>query len=184
MTFTKVDLLGLLKQMQAGDRSALQEVFRSQYKSVCQVMYRYLKDAHLVEDLAQDLFIKLWDKRESINIESAPEAYIRRMAANEALMYLRKANRMPSDEFSAEHEKSSAPGGESIFLNAELGGKIQEAIQCLPPKCQLVFKLSRFEELSYREIAEKLDISIKTVENQMGKALKILRAQLGQYIDR
>ena len=75
-----------------------------------------------------------------------------------------------------------SPTAEDTYLDNELEDKIKTAINTLPPKCRMVFQLSRYEELSYKEIAEKMEISVKTVENQMGKALRVLRAQMKGYL--
>ena len=103
------------------------------------------------------------------------------MAVNEAITHLRKSKRTTQNEsqlhpFYNQHQASS----EEKFIHNELKEHLLQAIEDLPPRCSTIFKMSRFDELSYREIADKLEISIKTVENQMGKALKILRTKLPQ----
>ena len=165
----------LLQQLRNNDRNVLKLIFQKHYRDVCKAIYRYVKDQSTVEDIAQDVFIKIWDKRHSLNINTSFGAYLYRMGINEAITYLRKQNRRNQKEAKLTFVETTTPSTEEAYLNAELNQQITRAIETLPPRCQLIFKLSRFEELSYREIAEKLDISIKTVENQMGKALRILR---------
>ena len=101
------------------------------------------------------------------------------MAVNESIDYLRKIKRQ---EQKANQPQAVAnlqmPSAEDQYLHAELQQRITYSINSLPPRCQLIFKLSRYEEMTYQQIADKLEISIKTVENQMGKALKLLRSQL------
>ena len=105
------------------------------------------------------------------------------MAVNEALGHLRKNKKYREEELDSNVSLGTDRSGEDQYMHGELQSHVTKAINSLPPKCRAVFQLSRFEELTYREIAEKMDISIKTVENQMGKALKILRRELGAYLN-
>lgn len=171
-----------LAQIQQGNRTALKAVFDQQYEQVCKVIFRFVQDPGLSEDLAQEVFVRFWQKRESIQVDSNLAAYLKRMAVNEALGYMRKKSRYQADELPLHLPGKQAAAADESLETHELSENIQRAIQSLPPRCRTIFQLSRFEELSYREIAEKLDISIKTVENQMGKALKILRQELGGYL--
>lgn len=145
---------------------------------VCQAVYRMVPDGNQAEDIAQEVFIKFWEKRHQLNIQSSIGAYLRRMAVNEGISYLRKQKRYEVDELKPGLHDGQDSSMEEFFAGKELQKRIQQAIATLPPKCRLVFQLSRQEELSYKEIAQKLDISVKTVENQMGKALKTLRLLL------
>ncbi|MEZ4985061.1 MAG: RNA polymerase sigma-70 factor [Saprospiraceae bacterium] len=171
-----------LVQLRAGDRSALKQIFDAQYQPVCHAIYRFVQDPGLSEDLAQEVFVRFWEKREDIHIESNLGAYLRRMAVNEALAYLRKKSRFLADELPAQLPGQQAAAADEQLATTELAERITHAINELPPRCRVVFQLSRFEEKSYQEIADSLDISIKTVENQMGKALKLLREKLGDYL--
>lgn len=173
----------ILKLLKADNPETVKQLFYQFYPFLCNTIFRILKDKALAEDLAQDTFFKFWDKRASIDIQTSLKAYLRRMAVNEALYYLRKNKKFQKD---SEVEPSDLGGStntvEDQLLQQELEDKIAAAIKTLPPRCQEVFRLSRFEDKSYKEIAAKLEISIKTVENQMGKALKILRAALREYM--
>lgn len=171
-----------LIQVRQGDRRALQAIFDQQYEAVCKAIFRFVQDPGLTEDLAQEVFVRFWEKRESIKIDSNLGAYLRRMAVNEALGYMRKKSRYQADELPVHLPGKQAAAADEEMETKELSKRISEAIAVLPPRCRMVFQLSRFEELTYREIAEKLEISIKTVENQMGKALKIMRENLSDYL--
>ena len=137
-----------------------------------------VRQSDIAEDLAQDVFVRLWEKRESLNITSSIGAYLRRMAINEGISHLRKNKKVSFEEFDKSQHADVVMSAEDAYLGQELKHKIQSAIDTLPPRCRIIFQLSRHEELTYKEIAQKLDISVKTVENQMGKALKILRELL------
>lgn len=172
----------ILDRMQRGDKAALQELFEAYYPYVCNSMLRLVNDRTLVEDLAQDVFLRFWQKRDRIRINSSLKAYLGRMAVNEALAHLRSRKHY-SEEVDDERQALGADRSvEEQFLHGELADHIAAAIDRLPPKCRLVFTLSRYEDMSYKEIATQLDISVKTVENQMGKALRVLREDLRPYL--
>lgn len=176
-----VELVDILSRLRANDQSVLKELFQAHYPSVCKTIHRFIIDKNLVEDLAQEVFIRFWRKRQDLNITSSVPAYLRRMAINEALGHLRK-QKYYEEEITPNTMGGSAESGEEQFLYAELEGSIKDAIDALPPRCRSVFQLSRFEDHTYQEIADKMGISIKTVENQMSKALRILREQLSGYL--
>ncbi len=172
----------ILKRLKENDRTALKELFQMHYLPVCQTISRLIRDKATVEDLAQEVFLRFWNKRQKINITSSLSAYLKRMATNEALGYLRSKKNFESEEAILNNEGSSSQNVEMQYLNMELGDHIKAAINELPPKCRAVFVLSRFEELTYQEIADRMEISIKTVENQMGRALRLLRTKLKTYL--
>lgn len=179
---SKENLADILHRLQSDDHNVLKSLFQEHYKSVCRSIYRFVKDKNAVEDIAQDVFIKFWEKRKQINITSSVAAYLHRMGTNEAISYLRRKKHFePEDviEYSVPNQLYTA---EDDMLQNELQQNITTAINSLPPKCRAIFQLSRFEDLTYKEIAAKLDISVKTVENQMGKALKVLRGKLKGYL--
>lgn len=174
--------LNLISRLKANDRMALQHLFEDHYEMVCQSIYRFVPDASTAEDLAQEVFLRFWEKRHKIEINSSLGAYIRRMAINEGLGYLRRNKRWEQEPFDPGHEPGVDDSAEERFLHKEMKASITAAINQLPPKCRVVFQLSRYEELTYKEIAEQMDISVKTVENQMGKALRVLRQKLQHYL--
>ena len=145
-------------------------------------MYRILSDENLSEDIAQEVFYELWKKRHRINIQTSLKAYLKRAAVNKSLNYIR-------DQKIKFEEVSKAPVLSTKSHNAQLEAKeLQEqinlAVNALPERCRIIFSLSRFEEMSYQEIANTLQISTKTVENQISKALKILRQAIGPYLSK
>ncbi len=171
----------LLQQLRANNKTALKGIFDEYYNTVFHAVYRIVGDKDTAEDLSQDVFMRLWEKRHQITINGPIGAYIRRMAINEGLGYLRKHKKYSLEEIQ-DHHSPLTSSGEDDYIDGELEQQIQCAIATLPPRCKTVFVLSRFEELSYKEIGQKLDISPKTVENQISKALKILRAALKGYL--
>lgn len=168
--------------LRSNDRSAFKQLFAAHYQDVCRVIHRYIADPGITEDLAQEVFIRLWKKRHDISIETNLPAYLRRMGVNEALAYLRKKTRFKADELPLHLPGKTAPSADEQSDLHELQDRIASALKKLPPRCRLVFELSRYEDLSNREIAEQLELSIKTVENQMTKALRMLRTELADYL--
>ena len=173
----------LLTALKKGQDSALDELFRTHYVYLCQVVYRVLPDRHLAEDLVQEVFYELWRKREKLQIKQSVRAYLRRAAVNKTLNYIR-AQKMPVDDeaylpLNLSNKQASA---QQELQAEELQQLINEAIGLLPERCRLIFTLSRHEEMANKEIAAHLDLSIKTIENQMTKALKLLKGALSGYL--
>ncbi|MEZ4959380.1 MAG: RNA polymerase sigma-70 factor [Saprospiraceae bacterium] len=172
----------LTARLKTDDKSALKELFEAHYRAVCAAIHRLVGERGVTEDLAQQVFIRFWEKRQSITITTSPGAYLHRMAVNEALAFLRTRKNQQPDEITPATPFAPEADVEENFLHGELEQHIHQAIDTLPPRCRAVFQLSRFEELSYQEIADQLDISVKTVEHQIGKALRVLREKLYPYI--
>ena len=129
------------------------------------------------------MFLVVWEKREALIITTSLKSYLYRAVHNRCL------NRIKHTSVRDEHREHTRYVGETTvespmqtLLGNELSVQIQRAIQKLPEQCRLAFTLSRYEELKYGEIADQLGISIKTVENQIGKALRILRTELSDYL--
>lgn len=168
--------------LQTGDATAFQAIFHEFYVPVCKAIQRFIRDKGIVEDLAQDIFVRLWERREQINITTSLGAYLHRMAINEALTYLRRQKKFQINDIDGRDFEANEHNFDEVMTGNELKVNISAAIDRLPPRCQAVFKLSRYEKMSYKEIGDQLDISVKTVENQMGKALKILRGLLQNHL--
>lgn len=179
----QVSDLQLQEALQRGEESALDELFRTHYAYLCQSVYRVLPDRVMAEDLVQEVFYELWRKREKLSIQLSWRAYLRRAAVNKTLNYIRDQKLIVDDETALPLDMSSKESGAVELMEAdELKVEIAQAVAELPERCRMVFGLSRFEHLSNKDIAERLGISIKTVENQMTKALKLLRARLNEHL--
>lgn len=163
---------------------AIELLFRRYYAYTVKHVLRIIPDAGVAEDLGQEVFFELWKKREQIQIKSAVKAYLRRSATNKALNYLRDNKVVFTDEERAPIQISKDISAQQDMEVAELEEFIQTVIDNLPDRCRIAFNLSRFENKSYQEIADLMGISIKTVENQIGKALKILRAAVSPFVSK
>ena len=168
---------------QNGDESAFDALFRKFYKPLCYVAGRKTGDIHAAEDIVQDLFADIYFKRETIEISTSIDKYL-----YGALFYKcsnfnkkRKIN-LSYEEYAAEYPDYSGIPLRKIE-EMELEAQIYDAIATLPEKCREVFELSRFENKKNREIAEILNISIKTVETHMSHALKKLGELLNNYMN-
>ena len=169
-----------LDRIRTGDRAAFEESFRAHYRPLCAFAMQYVKDRDGVEDLVQDLFFRLWQDRERITITSSLRSYLFTAVRNRCLNALSAKGRVrPLNEEVDDRLQEEERGEEE---HAERAARVQAAIEALPEERRKVFRLSRYEGLKYHEIAERLGISVKTVENQMGKALKTLREELADLL--
>jgi RNA polymerase sigma-70 factor (ECF subfamily) len=161
---------------------ALEIVFREYYPDVCRSVLRIIPDAGIAEDIAQDVFYDLWRKREKLNINTSFGAYLRRAARNKSLNYIRDRKINPEGEEKIPHRSAGQTDANRKLEIQDLERSIDQAVGALPERCRQIFSLSRFEEMTYQEIADQLGISIKTVENQISKALRLLREALGPHL--
>jgi len=173
----------LIASLKAGNITAFEMLFRTYYQPLCNYAYTFVADRDEAEEIVQNTFLNVWEKRESIAIHTAVKPYLYAMVRNACLNVIKheKIRQQHAAVEMAMAERSVESVSRTIVA-AELESRIFEAMDRLPEHCRLVFKLSRFEELKYAEIAAQLNISIKTVENQMGKALRIMRDQLKEYL--
>jgi RNA polymerase sigma-70 factor, ECF subfamily len=168
----------LLAAIKSGDEGAFQFLFEKHYKSLCYAAYKVYPDEHKSKDFAQEVFLTLWRKRNKVEIHTSLQAFLRRAVVNKAIDYIR-AQRLNFEEVPDTAEEQMG-NNEGVEFN-EMKDLIHHTATQLPERCRMVFFLSRFEELSHKEIAARLDISEKTVENQITKALKLMRKALSDY---
>ena len=172
----------LAEALTRGDESAFETLFRRWYEPLCHYACRLADgDMDEAEDLVQQAFVKLWEYRSRLKVEWSLKAYLYKSVHNACLNRIR-SQKVKSKylEFNAQQPDTMQTPPEDTA--PELREHFQRALDALPPQCRHIFELSRFEALKYREIAEQLGISIKTVETQMGKALRVLRVELADYL--
>ncbi len=176
------DELFLLNKLKEGDINALEVIFHKYYGSLCRYLLLLFKNELIVEHIAQDIFIYLWEKRESLEIKTSLESYLYTAGRYKALNQIRDSKcreAIRKNLITSENEYNSDP--ELKLEIKELERIIEDAIKTLPARCQQIFRLSRGDEMSYKEIAELLNISVNTVEGQMAIALKKLRTILRPF---
>jgi RNA polymerase sigma-70 factor (ECF subfamily) len=170
----------LVSRLQNKDSSAFALVFRSNFGPLISYAMRFLDTREEAEEIVQDVFVKFWDKCEDLAPDSSIKSYLYRSVHNTCLNQLKhqKVKDAYRQHVIAYMERTSEITIEHSDPD-KLRSEIMEAIDELPPRCSEIFKLSRLEGLKYQEIADHLEISVKTVEVQMGKALRVLREKLG-----
>jgi RNA polymerase sigma-19 factor, ECF subfamily len=172
----------LLSRLVGGDRSAFDSIFRNHYAQCVGFAQGLLRDRSAAEDVAQEVMLELWRRRADLAIHESLRAYLLRATRNRALNQLRHANVQRRAEPHLAGEEAVSATGASELVADELRDAIVAAVAELPPGCREVFQLSRNQGLRYAEIASTLGISVKTVESQMGKALKHLRNRLASWL--
>src|SRR5689334_20307784 len=172
-----------LERLRAGDDGAFDALFRAHYPDLVGFAESILRERAAAEDVAQEVMLELWRRRDEIRPETSLRAYLFRATRNRALNQIRHervAARLEPEIVNSRPE--SAPAADHATVETELRQAVDRAIRSLPERCREVFELSRVEGLKYAEIAAVLDISVKTVEAQMGKALRVMREHLAQWI--
>jgi RNA polymerase sigma-70 factor (ECF subfamily) len=169
----------IIRRIRQGDTGQFELLFRSSYVSLVRYARTLIKDQDSAEEIVQDLFFRIWKDKEKIKIESSLNGYLFRSVHNRCLHYI-KHNRVierHAQEMSyRQTETQESPS--DILHYKELQARIASILERLPERCGQIFCMSRFEGLKYAEIAEKLSVSVKTVEANMGRALKEFRKEL------
>lgn len=171
----------IIRRIRQGDKQEFEKLFRSSYVSLVRYARTILKDHDTAEEIVQDLFFRLWQDRGNLAIESSLNGYLFRSVHNRSLHFIehQKVVDRHAGEIAASTEQTAEPVTEAIYYS-ELQSKVARVLERLPERCSVIFRMSRFEGLKYNEIAEKLSVSLKTVEANMGKALKEFRKALAE----
>jgi len=165
------------------DKGAFEKLFRSYFTPLCSFSQKYVNDLDEAKDIVHNVFINLWNKREEIDMETSLKSYLFQGVYNRSLNYIRDHKKLVQfDTPQSEAELSQYVESRDHLESNEAESRINRALDDLPEKCKEIFLMNRFDGLKYREIAEKLNISIKTVETQMSRALKTLRERLSDMI--
>lgn len=180
VTLSEQDVIAAIR---AGSERDFEAVFRQYYAPLCGYARQLLADSDDAEEEVQAMFLALWEKRIGLIITISLQSYLFRAVHNRCLNRLKHLSvRNEHREYTRYVGEGTVESPAQTLMGNELADRLHAAIQKLPEQCRRVFMLSRFEELRYNEIAEQLGISVKTVENQIGKALRILRIELGDYL--
>jgi RNA polymerase sigma-19 factor, ECF subfamily len=165
------------------DEAAFEQVFKTHYKNLHAYAFTILKDEEEAQEVVQQVFFKLWERSEHLSFSGPVAAYLYRAVHNESLNFLKHQKVKADHQLHVAYSmKSKSEHVHGKMATKDLQKRFTEALNELPEQCRTVFQLSRFEDMKYREIADKLDISVKTVENHMGKALKLLRTKLVDFL--
>lgn len=173
-----------LTLLRMGKPKGLQILFESYFDEVCRYTYILIGDEETTKDIVQQIFVDLWENRQSLYIHTSCKSYLYTTAKNRSLNHIRKQHRMLSFEvIETEHKHGNEHELENIIDAKELDQMLKQSIESLPPQCREIFRLKIEENLSYRKIAQQLSLSEKTIENQMGIAYKKLRLLLKPVFD-
>ena len=169
--------------MQSLDKASFEMLFKSHFAGLCYFAQKYVKDFEAAKEIVQDAFLNLWEKRDSIDMERPVKSYLTMIIHNKCTNHLRDNRKFDPYILHVEN-LLDIPEYEDAdtFVEKELEEKIEIALSELPEKCREIFVMNRYENLKYHEIADKLQISVKTVESQMSKALQHMRIRLAEYV--
>ncbi len=170
----------ILQELKNNSESAFDELFRKYYKNLTYFSIKIVKSRETAEEVVQDLLVNFWEKRHQLEPTISLKAYLYRAVYNNSIHYYKKEKQYEKTDVTEAHSLSL--DFDNIMEQSELETRIYQLIEELPTECRKIFKLSRFEELKYKEIAEQLVISVKTVETQMSRALKYIKLNLGDYL--
>jgi RNA polymerase sigma-70 factor (ECF subfamily) len=174
---------GSIQRQAESGVTVFEEVFKSHFKSLHAYAFTMVKDDVVAEELVQQVFYKIWERKAHLNIQTSLTAYLYRAVYHESLNHLKHQKvKTAYQSYASASMKHQSDNAEKKVLLSELEGRLRNALQELPEQCRTIFQMSRFEELKYQEIADRLGLSIKTVENQMGKALKLMRLKLVDFL--
>ncbi len=159
-----------------------EKLFRKYYAGLVNFSFSFIKDIDASEEIVQDFFYNYWKNRKEINIRFSVKSYLYRAIKNNSLKYLEaQAVRRKYADKVKDISKDHSGHENSELEYTELNRLIEKTLEDLPERCSQIFRMSRFDGLKYTEIAKELSISVKTVESNIGKALKLLRKRLGEY---
>lgn len=169
-----------MMKIETGTKGWFKDVFDKNYDYIRNYLYYLSGDIELAEDIVQDTFVQLWEKRETIRDETV-RAFLFTVAKNGFLKnYRRKKYDLKFQSGWFESVENESP--EFILEMKQFDQKVQKAIAALPEKCRIVYLMNRIDEMTYSQIAENLEVTVKAVEKQMSKALSILRGELGTRV--
>ena len=174
---------GRLQLLGETGEQAFEQVFKSNFKSLHAYAFTIVKDEIMAEEIVQNVFCRLWEKKHKVEIQTSLGAYLYRSVYHESLNYLKHLKvRAAYNSYAQSAVKNEVDNAEKRMLLGDLEKKLTIALGELPEQCRTIFQMSRFEELKYQEIADRLGLSVKTIENQMGKALRLLRLKLADFL--
>lgn len=166
------------------DEQAFELLFRKYFARLCAFSNKFLNDPEEAKEVVQEAFMKIWESSEDIDPEESLKAYIFKITRNLSINKLRKRKIVSryTEIYKIVYIDNYELSGLESLLGKELEENVAHSVNNMPEQCRKIYELNRIEGLKYREIAELLNISVKTVEAQMSKALRSLRADLSEYL--
>ena len=176
----------LLELISTGDQAAFRQLYIHFYKRLYHFALSLVKTRESAEEIVEDVFVRIWQQKENLHTIRNLRVYLYTAVKNSSLNYLsQKARQSITEPFDHIHigMNDSAITPEQILITAEIHQKIQQAVEALPPRCKMIFKLVREDGLKYKEIAEVLNISVNTIDAQMAIAVKRITGAIGSEFD-
>lgn len=165
------------------NEAGFEMLFKTHYKELHAYAFSLVRDWDTAEEIVQALFLKVWEKNEWLHIRTSVRSYLYKSVYYDSLNFMRQQKvHLRYQNLTAHTLKNETDDAAGKLKLSEVENQLQKALNKLPEKCRAIFHLSRFEEMKYREIASQLGISIKTVETQMVKALRILRVEMQEFL--
>ena len=173
----------LIEKLKAGDPDSFSDLFFAYYNDLVFFAYTYTHELAVAEDLVQDTFVKLWEDRENLNVTISLKSILLKTIQNKCIdLYRHKKIVDEHSTYTIDNSPLYEYNTQNYILRSELEGRIENAIANLPEKYKVAFEMSRFEGLKYQEIAINLNVSLRTVEERISKALKLLRENLIDFL--
>jgi len=177
--------LHLIEQVTEGNEMAFERFFKTYFKSLYAYAFTMLHDEIMSEEIVQQVFYKIWEKKEQFSVHTSVKAFLYKAVYNECMNYIKHQKHKADHQNHVVYINPNSVSDENATMRVELSEletQLQKALSELPEQCRTIFYMSRFDELKYREIASQMGLSIKTVEAQMSKALKVLRKKLVDFL--
>lgn len=173
--------IAAINQLNFNSEASFRVLFDTYYEALHRYAFTFFNDNDEAEDIVQNVFIHFWENRMKVEIHTSARALLYKSVYNASL------NRIKHLSLKTKHANEAMYTQEKSYQQQnldqkELTNKLNQALESLPEQCRRIFEMSRFQQLKYQEIADQLNLSIKTIENQMGKALKIMRTELKDYL--
>jgi RNA polymerase sigma-70 factor (family 1) len=175
----------LFDKIKDSDKKSFELLFREYYERLCHYANAMLHDMPNAEDEVQLMFTKLWDKRHSLYIETTVKSYLYQSVKNGCLNRIKQlqVHHHHQAQYTSQYkDKTSSSNAQNTTMTNEVNDLLYKAIEEMPSQCKVIFEMSRMEGLKHQEIADKLGLNIKTIENQIGRALKIVKVHLRDYL--
>jgi RNA polymerase sigma-70 factor, ECF subfamily len=177
-----MDERALINSLKKGNPLSMRTIFDSHFNQLCRVAFRVVEDRDQAKDIVQAVFVKLWTRRESLEIKGSLESYLKRATFNTALNHLDERERKMRHMGNMSLNPATRSTADSEIQYTELKASVNTAISQLPNRTRSIFVLIRSEDMSYKEVADELQISTKAVEKEMMRALRMLREALKNFM--
>jgi len=164
------------------NKVSFEDLFKTYFKPLTAFAFKFVNDIDEAKSIVHDVFVKLWEKRDDIDMSKSLKSYLYTSVNNRSLNYIRDHKKFNKNEGVLENQDDLNPNIEDELAGADVQKRIDMTLNSLNPKVKRIFELSRYEGMKYKEIAEEMNLSVKTVETHMSTALKALRKNLKEFL--